>query len=70
MNNPVTFKAPFDFIFSRNMRFDLDSGAQSHLIDLCYDNLYEGGLLIIGHGGTLCNKKHRFVSKAPSIYMK
>ena len=70
MNEPVAFKEPFDFIFCRNVMINMDSGAQSQLIDLCYDNLYEGGLLMIGLGETLCNIRHRFVSKAPSIYMK
>jgi chemotaxis protein methyltransferase CheR len=70
MEKNLPFKKKFDCIWCRNVMIYFDNTTQETLVNKFYDHLAPGGLLFTGHSESMVNKKHRYRSVAPAIWLK
>ncbi|HWR58490.1 MAG TPA: protein-glutamate O-methyltransferase CheR [Thermodesulfovibrionales bacterium] len=69
----VKFVAQMDVIFCRNVLIYFDQAARKKVVDSFYDNLVEGGYLLLGHAESLINISTSFALrhlKNDMVYQK
>ncbi|PIE18847.1 MAG: chemotaxis protein CheR [Proteobacteria bacterium] len=70
MNERFPFKAPFDFIFIRNVMIYFDADTRAALIARLRRHLNIGGYLVVGHSESLPQGADGMVSVRPSVYRR
>jgi chemotaxis protein methyltransferase CheR len=67
---PISFMAPFELIFCRNVMIYFDRPTQEQLVNELARCLVPGGYLLIGHSESLNGLSVPFKCERPSIYRK
>ena len=70
LEEPYPFRENFDLIFCRNVIIYFDKKTQTQIFNAFEKNLYDEGILIIGHSETLFGISEAFKFLGQTIYQK
>ena len=70
MNKTLPFKKPFDCIWCRNVMIYFDTETKIDLVNRMYNNVVNGGYLLIGHSETLGRDQTKWKYIKPAVYRK